>query len=335
MAYIDLHLHLDGSLSVESTKELLTITKSDELKRDYTEKSDEELKRALSVGESCQDLNEYLARFALPLALLQSEEALELATHRLCMELKEQDYIYAELRFAPAQHTRMGCSQEAIIEAALSGIDAAKRDGFSAHLILCCMRTDDTDIARANAKTIELAAKYRDQGVCAVDLAGAEALFATKNFEKLFLRAKELELPYTIHAGEADGADSVRAALAMGALRIGHGQTSTEDNELLQKLAEDQICLEVCPTSNINTRLYHNYSEVPLATFDSYGIPYCICSDNMAVSNTNVPTELSRLATAFGWDELQQKEQLKHSNLTALKAAFISENEREELLRKL
>lgn len=331
MGFIDLHLHLDGSLSVESARELAKLSPDASTRQEVELAQDSELHDLLSVGKNCHDLNEYLERFRLPIALLQTAEALSLAVYRLAMELKAKGYIYAEFRFAPGQHTHLGLDQAEVIEAALDGQRRALADGFVSRLILCCMRGNSEEQGLSNAKTIELAANYIDKGVCAVDLAGAEALYATADFTHLFKRAHELGLPYTIHAGEAAGADSVWAAVSMGAKRIGHGQRAVEDKTLLELLGKKQITLEVCPTSNIHTKLYEAYSEVPLSLFEDFGVPLTICSDNMAVSMTDVPREIDELANAFYWDSEQKKEQQRRYSLAALDAAFLPEEEKEKL----
>lgn len=239
---IDLHLHLDGSLSVKTVRELARI-QGVEVSHD-----DSVLLKRLQVSESCRDLNEYLEKFSFPCSLLQTRNAIEKAVYNLQEELKAQGLLYAEIRFAPQLHTFQGLTQAAVVEAAVNGLEASN---FKANLILCCMRGDDNYLQ--NMETVRVAAQYLGKGVCAVDLAGAEALYKTSDFEELFRFAREMGIPFTIHAGEADGPDSVRTAVRFGARRLGHGVRSVEDSALLRCLKETGITLELCPTSNLNT----------------------------------------------------------------------------------
>ena len=314
---IDLHLHLDGSLSMESVRELAAM-QNIEIPED-----DEELKKLLTVSEGCRDLNEYLEKFDFPCSLLQSEEALTKAVENLCGELEEQGVIYAEIRFAPQKHCEKGLTQDQVVAAAAEGLRRSNLDGG---LILCCMRGDDNHAE--NMETVETAARYLGQGVCAVDLAGAEALFPTENFRDLFARAEELGVPFTVHAGEADGPESVRTALSFGAKRLGHGVRSTEDEALLSELAESGVTLELCPTSNLNTAIYADMADYPLRKLMETGVRVTVNTDNMSVSGTTVAEEYFRLIDALGLT----KDELHTLLLNAANAAFTDEDTRSELI---
>lgn len=296
-AVIDLHLHLDGSLSLASAKQLAAL-------QDITiPQKDAELLQLLQVSDSCRDLNEYLEKFAFPCSLLQTKEGIRTAVYNLCEELKAQGLLYAEIRFAPQKHTEKGLSQSEIVAAAIAGM---QQSDFRANLILCCMRGNDNHAA--NMETIHVAKAYLGKGVCAADLAGAEALFATADFEAVFALAAELGVPFTIHAGEADGASSVFKALQFGASRIGHGVRSTEDKALLQLLAKKGIALELCPTSNLQTNLFEQLSAYPFRTLLDAGVTLTLNTDNMSVSHTTLEAEYQQILDTFSLTkaELQQ-----------------------------
>ncbi len=314
---IELHLHLDGSISVASAREL------GKLAGVALPEKDEDLEALLRVSEGCKDLNEYLEKFALPLSLLQSEETVEQAVCTLCRELKAEGHIYAEIRFAPQLCCQMGLTQEQVVQAALRGL---KKSGFRAQLILCCMRSGE-DNRGENLETVELTAKYLGQGVCACDLAGAEALFPNPQYAYAFDRARELGVPFTIHSGEALGAESVRQALDYGARRIGHGVRAIEDPAVMAVLKEKGIALEVCPTSNLQTCVFPDYAQEPVDTFLKYGIPVTISSDNRTVSGTDARKELQTVAQTFGYTQ----EQVKGLLYNAVEAAFADEKTKAEL----
>jgi len=317
--FIDLHLHLDGSISEESAKELAEMQNIDIPKGD-------ELKSLLSVSEDCKDLNEYLEKFAFPCSLLQTKEAISESVCNLMEELKAEGVIYAEIRFAPQKHKEQGLTQEEVVQAAIEGLKRGKLEGG---LILCCMREEGN--LEENLETVSLASKYLGKGVVAVDLAGAEALYPTKDFEKEFALAKELGVPYTIHAGEADGPESVKKALEFGAKRIGHGVRSTEDDELMETLAKDNIILECCPTSNIQTCVYDSIEEYPIRTFLERGVKFTINTDNLSVSATSLREEWNKVMEAFDLTE----DEVKSILLNSVEAAFANEEIKEELRQKI
>ena len=317
---IDLHLHLDGSLSVKSVKELAALQNIE------IPEEEAELLKLLRINDDCKDLTEYLEKFAFPGKLLQTKEAIALSVFNLQEELKEQGLIHAEIRFAPQLHTHKGLSQREVIEAAIEGLN---RSDFSAELILCCMRGNDNH--EENLETVKLAKDYIGKGVCCVDIAGAEALFPTENFEDLFVLAKELGIPYTIHAGEADGPKSVYKALEFGTKRLGHGVRSLEDPALVEKLVAEGITLELCPTSNLHTCMFPCMEEYPLRKLMDAGVKVTINTDNMTVSNITLAKEFGKLVAALHLTD----EEIKGFARNSVNACFASEETKKILLEKI
>ena len=162
-------LHLDGVISLSSARQLAR------MQGFAIPESEEELKRLMQVSDDCKDLNEFLEKFAFPCSLLQTPEGQDTATFNLCEELRAQGLIYAEIRFAPSLSCEKGMTQKDAVKAALEGMN---RSSFRANLILCCMRGND---AATNAETIRLTKNYLGKGVCAANLAGAEALYPNKD----------------------------------------------------------------------------------------------------------------------------------------------------------
>lgn len=319
-ALIDLHLHLDGSLSLGSVKELAA------MQNIQLPDSDEEILNRLQVSAGCRDLNEYLEKFDFPVSLLQTKEAITTAVCNLKRELKEQGLLYAEIRFAPQLHTRNGLPQEEVVQAAIEGM--MKHD-FRSGLILCCMRSNDNQ--EANMETVRVAGDYLGKGVCALDIAGAEALYPTELFEELFAYAQKLNIPYTIHAGEADGPSSVRKALEFGASRIGHGIRSVEDKGLLEMLAEKKVTLELCPTSNLNTNIFENMKQYPIRKLMEAGVKITINTDNMTVSNTCLREEFTKVVENFDLT----KEELELFVKNSIDAAFADDKVKQWLQEQM
>ena len=287
---VDLHLHIDGSISVPCARRLAAL-EGRELRR-----GDAELSALLSVGDDCEDLSEYLTKFDLPLSLLQTREQLSESVRLLQEELRERGCAYAELRFAPQLHCERGLTQREVVEAAIEGL---RRSAFEARLILCCMRGADN--LSANLETVELAAELVGDEVVAIDLAGDEARFPTADFAAVFARARELGIPFTIHAGEADGPQGVRDALVLGAARIGHGVRAMDDPGLVRELAARRVPLEVCPTSEVQTGALRSHHDIAsLGALLDAGVIVTINADNCSVSNTWVGRELTLVADALG-----------------------------------
>ena len=314
---VELHLHLDGSVSVKSARDLA------EIEGISLPKSDEELFNLLSVGDDCRDLNEYLEKFALPVSLLQSEKSLEKCAYNICRELLEEGFIYAEIRFAPQLHLQKGLTQKQVVEAVLRGV---KNSGFKANVILCAMRSGE-DNSLKNLETADLVKEFLNKGVCALDLAGAEALFPNEKYSYLFERAREYNVPFTIHSGEALGAESVEKAVEFGAKRLGHGVRSIESEKTLKILEEKKIPLELCPTSNLNTNIFKDYGDFPLEKLLASGIKVTVNSDNMTVSRTNARKEMQHLIETHNLS----KEQVKALLLNSVDASFLSEKEKNDL----
>lgn len=295
-ALIDLHLHLDGSLSIDDAI-LMAAMSGVEIPTDRSQ-----LVRKLIQQGEVKDLNEYLAIFDFAVSLMQTEDAISYSVKSLVKRLDKQGLIYAEIRFAPQKHRERGLSQEEVVQAAIRGLNdglAESRNGIKAQLMLCCMRDDDNQ--QENMKTIDLADKYLGKGVCGADLAGAEALYSTNLFRDIFAHAQALGVPFSIHAGEADGVESMLAAIEMGARRIGHGVRSYKDAAMKALLKEKDIHLTVCPTSNLQTHAIEGVSSMadyPLPVWLKEGVSVSVNTDNMKVSNTTVSRELQLLYDA-------------------------------------
>lgn len=306
---VELHLHLDGSVRPSTANELLN--------KDVT--SD------MQVDKDVTDLNNYLNKFTIPVSLMQTKENLIRISKELAEDLKSENVIYAEIRFAPLKHLEQGLTPYEVIDSILEGLNKVD---IKTNLILCCMRGDTEE---NNKQVINLTKEYLGKGVCACDLAGAEALFKTKDYEKLFNYAKSLNVPYTIHAGEADGIESIESALSFGTKRLGHGVRAEENLDTLNKIINNNITLEVCPTSNINTSIFPSYDKHNIKKLYNLGVKVTINTDNRTVSNITLSREYLRLKETFEFTN----EDFYNMNKNAINASFISNEEKESLLELL
>lgn len=320
--YIDLHMHLDGSLSADIVKELARL-------QGIALPADEaELERRIKVPADCESLNDFLKCFAFPLSLLQTKLGLSEAVRLVAERVRSQGVVYGEIRFAPQLHTQKGMTQEDAVLAALEGL---RKTNLKCNLILCCMRGEGNE--KENEETLRLAKKYlvEDGGVVAIDLAGAEALFPTAKYRELFAKAKEWKVPFTIHAGEADGPESVRLAVEYGAKRIGHGVRSFEDPELLEVLKQEEVTLEICPTSNRMTRAVEHMEAYPFMDYLQAGLKVTINTDDMGIEGITLEHEFNLMESVYGFSKEQARRVLGY----AVDAAFTTRQVKEELRENL
>lgn len=317
--YIDLHLHLDGAITLDIAKKLAKIQNIK-----LPAENDEELGRLLTVPDDCESLNDFLKCFEFPLSLMQTPEGLSESVRLVADNIREQGVVYTEIRFAPQNHTRKGMTQEDAVKAALDGLN---KTDLKANLILCCMRGEENE--EKNEETLELTKKYlvEDGGVVAMDLAGAEAIYPTKNYRELFAKATEYGVPFTIHAGEAAGAESVALAVEYGAKRIGHGVRIFENPEVVQLVKKKGVYLEMCPTSNRQTHAIEDMSSYPLIDYLNEGIKVTLNTDDMGIEGTTLADEYRYMEREFNLTAEQEKILLQN----AIDAAFTTDTVKEEL----
>lgn len=283
---IDLHCHLDGSLTKAMIEHHLGRSVSADM---------------LSVSQDCGSLKEYLEKFDLPIQCLQDARGLEEGAYTFVKELAEENVKYIEIRFAPmlSAHEKLNCRE--VIEAVRKGMDRAKEDFKVRYgIIVCAMRNHSIE---QNMEMLACAGKYLGNGVCALDLAGDESAFPTANFRELFWEAKRMNMPFTIHSGETGSIENVWEAFELGARRIGHGIALKKDRELMKAYAEAGIGVEMCPTSNFQTKAVRKWDEYPLRQFVDAGIKVSINTDNRTVSGTTMTKELMKIYEMYGQDE--------------------------------
>ena len=320
--FIDLHLHLDGSLSTEA---ILYIADKEGIILPTRDK--DELDKLLRCPSNCQSLNEYLSCFDLPNLVLQTRFGLQYALKDLLRRLNDKGVKYVEIRMAPQLSTLKGLSQEEVVISLIETMKECQKEyGIISNLILSMMRGNNTHLK--NIETIEVANRYIGNKVVAIDLAGAEALYPNELFIEEFNLIHKYKLNLIIHAGEASSYKSVLSAINYGALRIGHGVRSIEDNFTLNLLKEKGIYLEVCPKSNMDTKVFSSFNELPVKKMLDMGIKVTINTDNLTVSSTSLEDEFSHLEVL----NLSEEDYMTLLN-NSIDASFTSKEEK-EMLRK-
>ena len=312
---IVLHIHLDGSLDVELAYKWLV--------EDGYNYTIEDVKNKLQVGEDCKNLNSYLEKFDIPCKILNTANRLKVATYKLFTKLASQNVVYAEVRFAPLKHVNSNLNIDEVVQAVIDGMNEAKKQNkIYGGIILCCMRGETKE---NNIQVIETAKKYLDKGVCGIDLAGAESIYPTKDYEYSFNYAKKLNIPFTIHSGEADGISSINSAVSFGTKRIGHGVRCIDDEATIQKIINNDILLEICLTSNYQTEAIKG--KHPLEELYRKGVKISINTDNDTVSNIDINSEYERILKETNLT----LEDLLKCNYNSIQYIFATEKVKEKL----
>lgn len=289
---IDLHCHLDGSLTLGSIQQILG----------RTVKMEE-----LQVARDCRDLAQYLEKFNLPLQCLQTAQGLKNASREFIIETAKEHTRYIEVRFAPLLSANEHLNCEQVMEAVIAGLEEGKQiSGVEYNTIACAMRQHTIEESK---KMMHSVRAFLGKGLCAVDLAGNEAAYPMKDFMDLFAYAKSLELPFTIHAGECGNADNIVDAIEAGAGRIGHGIAMQGHPDILALCKEKKIGVEMCPTSNLQTKAVLREEAYPIREFMNAGVLVTVNTDNRTVSNTTMMQE---------WDWLVEKHQFSEEELLIL-----------------
>lgn len=322
----ELHLHLDGSLSAEDGWEL-----AQTYHIDTGFPNAQSFAAHTHVDEHCRDLYQYLQCFDIPLRILQYEPTLEACAYRLGKRLAAEHVLYAEVRFAPQQHTHQGLSQAQVVEAVLRGLRRAMQEAPIVLQGLLCFMILPQDTRQANNETLSLAKQYLHHGIGGVDLAGAEGVRAMDEFHYLFDQARQAGIPFSIHAGENGYPEHILTALQWGAERIGHGVHAIADAAILKQLIQKQIPLEVCYTSNLQCHVFPEAMIHPIRRLWELGIPITINTDNRSISHTSLDQEYERLQADFGFTI----DDFRRSNKTALQHAFIDAQTKAKLRRQL
>jgi adenosine deaminase len=339
---ISLHDHLDGGLRPSTVVELAAAGGIE-----IPCATAEELNAWVRSNADSGNLVDYLATFAVTLSVMQTAANLERIAREFVEDLIADGVVYAEIRWAPELHLEQGLDMRGAIDAVQRGIESAVEGGRAsgrhtqAFQLLCAMRQND----RAD-EVADLAIEYRGRGVVGFDIAGPEAGFPVSRLASAFAKLDAAWVPRTVHAGEADGLESIEGALLDGrALRLGHGVRITDDlsiedssgashvtlGPLAEWVRDRRIALEICPTSNVHTNAFDRFGSTiddhPFEMLYQLGFAVTVNTDNRLMSGTSLSREITNLAETFGYD----LDDVLQWQLNAVNAAFISSDERDAL----
>lgn len=321
----DLHVHLDGSLRVET---ILELAAQDGIK--LPADTVDGLRKAMHVGENTGSLVEYLKAFDITLRVMQTEESLYRIAYELAEDAARENVRYMEVRYSPMLHTRKGLRITAVVESVLAGLLQARQDhGIESNIIICGIRNISPE---SSLEMAQLAVAYKNRGVVAFDLAGAEYDHPAKHHREAFQLIRNNNINCTIHAGEAFGPESIAQAIHVcGAHRIGHGCRLREDGDLLHYVNDHRVALECCPSSNVQTGAVRDLAGHPLKLYYDLGLRVTVNTDNRLVTDTTVSKELWLCHTQMGLELTA----IKRILLNGMEAAFLPFHIKQAMLRRM
>ncbi|NUO62481.1 MAG: adenosine deaminase [Gemmatimonadaceae bacterium] len=318
----ELHCHLDGSVRPAT---LLDLAREQGVSMPA---ATPEALREFMIVRDAHNLEEYLARFDITLSVMQTEASLERTAYELAEDAAAEGVRYIEVRYAPVLNVRGGLSLGAAVEAPLRGLARAERDhAIVGRVIICGLRNMSPEVSLELSR---LAVAYRDRGVVGFDLAGGEMGNPASVHAKAFEHARCNDLACTCHAGEGAGADSVRQAVHVCcANRLGHATRLIEDESLTEYVNDRRIALEICLTSNVQTRATDSYETHPLRQYYERGLNVVLNTDNRLMSGVTLVDEYEH-ATRLGFEF----DDLARMALNGFESAFLPFEERAVLVER-
>jgi adenosine deaminase len=331
-----LHDHLDGGLRPETVLELADEHGYRGLPASDAESLGAWFRQAADSGS----LVRYLETFAHTVGVMQQPEAIHRVARECALDLAADGVVYAEVRFAPELSTTRGLAIEDVVEAMVDGFSVGSREASEAGTpirvgaLLCAMRQADRWDEVAG-----LVVRYRDEGVVGFDLAGPEIGFPPDRIPTAIGTLVGARAHRTIHAGEAAGVDSIRAALdGAHAERLGHGVRIADEvgadgslGPVARRVLDEQVVLEIAPSSNVQTGAYPSLAEHPVDRLHRLGFAVTLNTDNRLMSGVSVSSEVAAVASTFGWSW----DDVRTVTERALAAAFIGDGDRKRLLEQL
>ena len=321
----DIHCHLDGCLRPRTMLEL-----ADEQGIRLPTRDLPRLTRLLEAGKRTRNLGDYLKIFDLTLSVMQTKEALYRVAYELAEDAAGENVRHLEVRYSPILHRAKKLPFPDIVEPVIAGLrDAGARNAMTTGVIICGIRSMSP---RTSLELAELAVAYKGRGVLAFDLAGQEKDYPAKAHRAAFQLVLENNVNSTVHAGEAFGPASIAQALHhCGAHRIGHGTRLREDVDLMRYVNDHRIPLEVCLSSNVQTRTVKTLPEHPFGFYFRQGLRVTVNTDSRLISATTVSQEIALAARAFRLGPYE----IKRILINGFKSAFLPYAQKARRLREV
>ncbi|MBT3591025.1 MAG: adenosine deaminase [Candidatus Marinimicrobia bacterium] len=322
---VELHCHLDGSIRVPT---MIDLAQKDNIKLPSMDRN--ELKKMLVIGSNRGTLEDYLKRFDYTLSVMQTPESLTRTAFELIEDVSKENVKYIEIRYSPILHTENGMTISESVEAVQDGLKRGEKEfGVQSGIIVCGIRNISPEVS---LKLADITVQYKNKGVVGFDLAGAEENYPAKDHREAFYLILNHNINATIHAGEAFGPSSIHQAIHYcGAHRIGHGTRLKEDKDLMQYVNDHRIPLEICLTSNWQTRSIRSLKYHPIKFYYEQGIRVTLNTDNRLMSGTTLTDEFKLANDLFRFS----LHDFREFTVMAAKSAFMPHLKRVELLHNI
>jgi aminodeoxyfutalosine deaminase len=329
----ELHLHLEGSVDPASLAELSrryhTPLDTENDLYDVSGSGDVLTEDDVRRLYSYKDFNGFLMAFKSVTERLRSPEDYELVTYRLMQKLRQQNVMHAEVYVSVGVIRWRGQPVEPLFDGMERGRERGQRDfGVSLLWIFDAVRNFGPEAA---AEVFDLAARLRDRNVVAVGIGGDEARGPAEWFRDLYKKAADNGLRLTAHAGETTGPESVWGALNIGAERIGHGLAAARDPELMEVMAQKQVPLEVCISSNVRTGACPELQQHPARKFFDQGLMITLNTDDPAMFQTSLTKEYEVAQQEFEFSDEHLRELARNS----FEASFLPVEKKLRFLQKI
>ena len=313
----ELHLHLEGSVTPQTLVELRG-----------RHGKDSSLAEAESLYQY-KDFTGFLMAFKTLTGDLRTPEDYEFITYRLMEQLKAENVLHAEVYVSVGVCLWRKLDFDAIFDGLERGRQRGEKDfGISLVWIFDAVRQFGPGAAQ---DVFELAAKYRERNVIGIGIGGDEQKAPPELFREQYKYAASEGLRLTAHAGESAGPESIWGAMNLGAERIGHGLTADQDPELMEELAQRQVPIEICLTSNLRTACCAKISEHPIRRYFDHGLMLTLNTDDPAMFGTNLTREFELAQTEFGFSDDHLRELARNS----FEASFLAADKKLAFLNLL
>jgi len=321
----ELHCHLDGSLRPRTVLEL---AKEQKVRLPTTNLT--RLTYLMQAGKRTRNLADYLKIFEITLSVMQEKEALYRIAYELVEDCAAENVRHLEVRYSPVLHRKRRLPYEDIVDPVIAGLrDAGARLDISTGVIICGIRSMSPQVSFALA---ELAVAYKGRGVLAFDLAGQEKDYPAKAHREAFQLIAKHNINSTVHGGEAFGPESIAQALHYcGAHRIGHGTRLLEDPDLLRYVRDHRVPLEMCLSSNVQTRVARSIHVHPFGQYFRMGLRVTLNTDNRLMSATTSSQEIALAARGFKLSPYE----IKRIIINGFKSAFMPYPQKARMLREV
>ncbi len=321
----ELHCHLDGSVR---PKTVLELAREQGVTLPTTNLG--KLTKLMQAGKRTRNLGDYLKIFDITLSVMQEKEALYRISYELVEDCAEENVRHLEVRYSPILHRKRRLSFPDIVDPVIAGLrDAGARHNMSTGVIICGIRSMSPKVSMELA---QLAVAYKGRGVLAFDLAGQERDYPAKEHRDAFEVIHKNNINSTVHAGEAFGPESIGQALHYcGAHRIGHGTRLLEDDGLLRYVRDHRIPLEMCLSSNVQTRVSKTPHAHPFGQYFRQGLRVTLNTDNRLMSATTVSDEIALAVKAFKLSPYE----IKRIIINGFKSAFMPYPQKARMLREV